>query len=101
MNNEDNGFKVSLSKKAQSVFRVGVDGRGNWVALNQDGRCGGLFIGRHEAIRFALSQNGNQKNQIVLVETPLDLDLAVGEGRASYSTAAASDRKSSANQPER
>ena len=101
MNNEDNGFKASLSKRAQSVFRVGVDGRGNWVALNQDGRCGGLFVGRHEAIRFALSQNGNRKNQIVLVETPLDLDLAVAEGHPSRSTAAVSDHKSSANQLER
>jgi hypothetical protein len=101
VNNKDNEFRVPLSKSAQSVFRVGVDGRGNWVALNQDGRCGGLFVGRHEAIRFALSQNGNQKNQIVLVETPLHLDLAVAAGHPSRSTAAASDRKSLANQPER
>jgi hypothetical protein len=61
--------------RTRSTFRIGLNRQGNWVALEEDGRCGGLFVGRDEAIRFALSQNGNRHEHVVLVDSPLDLDL--------------------------
>lgn len=75
MDHADGGPQGPLTRRTRATFRIGVDRHGNWVALEQGGRCGGLFVGRNEAVRFALSQNGNRQEQIVLVEGPLDLDL--------------------------
>jgi len=58
------------------VFRVGRDCRGNWVVQGQDGRCGGLFVERDAAVRFALTQNGRRFDQVVMVDGVIELDLA-------------------------
>ena len=79
MKNNKNEPAIPLPRRAQSTFRVGVDRSGYWVALDQDGRCGGLFVGRNEAIRFALSQNGNRREQVLMIESSLDLDFEPGQ----------------------
>jgi hypothetical protein len=62
-------------RRPLATFFVGIDCSGNWVALDQDCRAGGLFVGQKEAVRFALSQNGNSREHILLVEKSLELDL--------------------------
>lgn len=57
-------------------FQIGRDAAGNWVASEQNGRSRGLFRGRDEAVRFALSQNGNRRNNVLIVEGPLGLALS-------------------------
>ena len=37
-----------------SLFFIGRDSRGNWVVRDQAGLCGGLFVNRSEALRFAM-----------------------------------------------
>ena len=59
-----------------SQFFVGKNSRGNWVAQDQTGLCGGLFIGRAEAIRFALFETGNRPEAIVFVPSAFELDLS-------------------------
>lgn len=40
------------------LFFIGKDSRGNWVVQDQQHLCGGLFIDRAEALRFAMFENG-------------------------------------------
>jgi hypothetical protein len=35
------------------LFRIGRNSHGNWVVRDQLGLCGGLFIDRAQAIKFA------------------------------------------------
>jgi hypothetical protein len=67
-----------LMAKQETLFRVGRDRYGRWIAVDHEGSCGGIFLGRREAVRFALSQNGNCREQVVIVDTPLELDLFAG-----------------------
>jgi hypothetical protein len=58
------------------VFMVGQDSRGNWVACDQSGACGGLFVNRTEALKFARAENGYRPHAVVLVSGVLDLDMS-------------------------
>jgi hypothetical protein len=67
---------VECSVSAPNLFLVGRNSRGIWVARDQSGRCGGLFVGCAPAVKFALSENGNRREDIVMVAGPLELDIA-------------------------
>lgn len=56
------------------IFMIGQDSKGNWVAQEQSGTRGGLFVDRVEALKFAKSENGNQPHAIVWVSGVLGLD---------------------------
>jgi hypothetical protein len=56
------------------LFFVGKDGHGAWVAQDQSGRCGGIFVDQAKAVKFALSENGNRPQGIILVPGILELD---------------------------
>jgi hypothetical protein len=58
-----------------SLFLVGQNSRGNWVVRGQGGRCGGLFVGRAEALKFALSENGNHPEAVIELADGLELDM--------------------------
>ena len=58
------------------LFLVGKDSHGNWVARDQNGLCGGLFIAEAAAIKFALSENGNHRERVRVVPDVLELDSA-------------------------
>jgi hypothetical protein len=58
------------------LFFIGKDGRGNWVVQDQQGLCGGLFIDRAEALRFAMFENGHRPRAVVMVPGVLELDLS-------------------------
>ena len=57
------------------LFMIGRNSRGNWVVRDQFGLRGGLFINRAEALRFALFENGQQLQAVLLVPGTLELDL--------------------------
>jgi len=42
------------------LFRVGRDSHGRWVVQEQSGLRGGLFVGRAEALKYAMFENGNR-----------------------------------------
>ena len=56
-------------------FRIGRDCRGNWVVQDDRGLCGGLFINRAEALKFALFENGNRPQAVIMVPGVLELDM--------------------------
>ena len=65
----------SRSYLLSRLFRIGKDSRGNWVVQDQQGLCGGLFVDRAEALRFALFENGNRPQAVIMVPGVLELDL--------------------------
>jgi hypothetical protein len=59
-----------------SLFFIGKDSHGNWVVQDQRHRCGGLFIDRAEALRFALFENGHRPQAVVMVPGIFELDMS-------------------------
>jgi hypothetical protein len=51
--------RKASTRPASPLSLIGTDSRGRWVVTDQNGRYGGLFVGRAAAIKFALSENGN------------------------------------------
>jgi hypothetical protein len=64
---------VPCSRSLQ--FHIGRDSRGNWVVQDDQGVCGGLFIDRTQALRFAMLENGNGPQAVVMVPGVLELDM--------------------------
>jgi hypothetical protein len=58
------------------LFRIGRDGHGNWVAQDQQGLCGGLFVNRADALKFAMFENGNCPQAVIMVPGMLELDMS-------------------------
>jgi hypothetical protein len=63
------------------LFFVGRNSRGNWVVQDERQLCGGLFIDRAEALKFALFENGNKPQAVVMV--PGIIELAMGTKSAA------------------
>jgi hypothetical protein len=57
-----------------SPFLIGRDSHGCWVAQQQDGKSGGLFADRTQAIRFAMAENGRHPEDIIMVAGVLELN---------------------------
>jgi len=64
----------SLCSKT-SLLLIGRDRAGHWVVRDLQGLRGGLFVGRTEALKYALFENGNRPQAVVMVPGVLDLDL--------------------------
>lgn len=62
--------------KPSNIFLVGRDSRGHWVVQDQRGLCGGLFIDRSKAIRFAMDETGKRPQAIRLVPGIFELDMS-------------------------
>jgi hypothetical protein len=58
------------------LFRIGRDSRGNWVVQDQQGLCGGLFANRVDALKFAMFENGNCPQAVIMVPGILELDMS-------------------------
>ena len=43
-----------ISSSKSSLFLIGQNRLGNWVVRDQRGLCGGIFVHRAQAIRFAM-----------------------------------------------
>jgi hypothetical protein len=61
---------------SSSLFLIGKDRGGHWVVQDQRGLCGGLFVNRTEAMKYALFENGHHPEAIVMVPGFFELDLA-------------------------
>lgn len=64
----------SCSPAASTVF-VGRNRRGKWVAREQNGNFGGLFVNRAQALKYALHENGRHAEAVVEVAHELELDI--------------------------
>jgi hypothetical protein len=61
---------------ASTVVFIGRNGRGQWVAQEQNGLYGGLFVNRAQAIKYALFENGHHPETIVELSRQFELDMA-------------------------
>jgi hypothetical protein len=68
--------QLERSSSRSQLFFIGKDSRGNWVVQDQQGLCGGLFIDRAEALRFAMFENGHRPQAVVMVPGVFELDLS-------------------------
>jgi hypothetical protein len=57
-----------------SLFRIGKDSHGHWVVQDQQGLRGGLFVDRAEALKFAMLENGNRPQAVIMVPGILEQD---------------------------
>jgi hypothetical protein len=64
----------SCSSPSAIVF-IGRNSRGNWVAQEQSGLYGGLFVNRAQAIKYALFENGHHPETIVELSREIELDM--------------------------
>jgi hypothetical protein len=62
------------------LFYIGRDSHGHWVVQDQKHLCGGLFVDRAEALKFALFENGHKPNAVVMVPGVLELDMSAKPG---------------------
>ena len=66
----------SLGCSSSSLFLIGRNSRGNWVVRDQKGLCGGLFVDRAEAVKFAMFENGHRPQAVIMVPGILELDMS-------------------------
>jgi hypothetical protein len=71
----DKEGKPPSTSRAKS-FRIGRNSRGNWVVQDQSGLCGGMFVNRTEAVKFAMFENGNRPQAVIMVPGILELDMS-------------------------
>jgi hypothetical protein len=82
---DDKGEPPSRAR-AKSLFRVGRNSRGNWVVQDQSGLCGGMFVNRTEAVKFAMFENGNRPQAVIMVPGVLELDMSAQPREQKRST---------------
>ena len=57
------------------LFMIGRNSRGNWVFETRPDCAEGCLLGRAEALRFALFENGRRPQAVLMVPGILELDL--------------------------
>ena len=65
----------SCSSASTTVF-IGKNSRGQWVAQEQSGLYGGLFVNRAQAVKYALFENGHHPETIVELPQEIELDMS-------------------------
>jgi hypothetical protein len=60
---------------ASNIVFIGKNRRGQWVAQEQNGLYGGLFVGRAQALKYALSENGHHPETIIELSREIELDM--------------------------
>ena len=61
---------------ASNIFLIGRDSRGHWVVQDERGLCGGLFVDRNKAIRYAMDETGKRPQAIKMVPGIFELDMS-------------------------
>jgi hypothetical protein len=66
--------KPPSCSSASTIVFIGKNRRGNWVAQEQNGLYGGLFVNRAQAVKYALFENGHHPETIVELSREIELD---------------------------
>ncbi len=67
---------LSVLSETISLFYIARNKHGFWVAREAEGRCGGEFLFRRSAVRFARHEGAPAGCAMMFLNEPLDLDLA-------------------------
>ena len=68
------GEPPSRSCCASSLYLVGKSSRGQWVVREQSGLCGGLFVSRAEAVKYAMYETGRRPQAVIMMPGILELN---------------------------
>ena len=60
---------------ASTIVFIGRNHRGQWVAQQQNGLYGRLFVNRAQAVKYALFENGQHPEMIVELSREIELDM--------------------------
>jgi hypothetical protein len=60
---------------SSAIVFVGKNRRGQWIAQEQSGLYGGLFVSRAQAVKYALFENGHHPEIIVELAYEIELDM--------------------------
>ena len=89
--------KVDEPPSCSSILvLIGRNSRGSWVAQENHGLFGGLFVSRAQAVKYALTENGHHPATIVLTADIVELDMHRRVSSAPLPTMAASSHRSRA-----
>jgi hypothetical protein len=58
------------------LFLIGQNRRGQWVARDQRGVRGGLFVNRAAALKYALFENGKRPHLVIDMPGRFELDMS-------------------------
>ena len=58
---------------------IGQDRAGCWVVKDAHSLCGGVFVNRKEAIRFAMYECQRRPQSVIMLPDGLELDGPVGQ----------------------
>jgi hypothetical protein len=72
---------------------IGKNNRGQWVAQEQNGLFGGLFVNRADAVRYALFENGRHPEAVVEIPGMLELDMNAPHGTPAQARALLPDQR--------
>jgi hypothetical protein len=67
------------------LFYIGKNSHGQWVVQDHRHLCGGLFVDRAKALKFALFENGHKPNAVVMVPGVFELDMGAKPGNTRAS----------------
>lgn len=87
------GETFSSSGPEFPLFLIGKNSRGQWVAQSQRGLCGGLFVNRAAALKYALFENGNRPELVITVPGVFELDMSRNAFAADRSATDAETRQ--------
>jgi hypothetical protein len=76
-----------------TIVLIGRNNRGQWVAREQNGLYGGLFVSRAAAVRYALFENGHHPEAIVCSASSLELDMGATPSRTAETETTATDTR--------
>jgi hypothetical protein len=74
-----------------TIVLIGRNNRGQWVAREQNGLYGGLFVSRAAAVRYALFENGHHPEAIISSANFLELDIGATPSRTAQTEIGAID----------
>ena len=75
------------------LFYIGRDSQGRWVVQDQKHLCGGLFVDRAAALKFALFENGHRPQAVVMVPGVFELDMSAAPSAAHQPAADSASRR--------
>ena len=72
---------------ASTIVFIGRNRRGQWVAQQQNGLYGGLFVNRAQALKYALFETGHHPETIIELSREIELNMHGSRGAADRPTA--------------
>lgn len=82
----NNAGSISSNRSRSLLFLIGKNSNGGWVARDQSGLCGGLFVNRAAALKFAMFENGHQPRAVIMVPGTLELNSASSDVAGTHAS---------------